>query len=87
MRPRDRCTAQGDIVNIFAELFGIKIGYHGKLVSNLARVRMDSVVETANDNHLRPWMDMLAVRLVVVWLAGVTPSICTFQCGPCACFA
>ena len=60
---RRRCaTAQGHIAKIFSEMFGVSIGYQGKIVSNLARVRMDTVVETANDNHLRPWMWMLDVR-------------------------
>jgi len=29
---------------------------------DVTQVRMDTVVETANENHLRPWLDMLRVR-------------------------
>jgi hypothetical protein len=46
-------------VNKFLEeLFGIRTGFQGTIISNLARLSLDDVVETANDKHMRPWTDI-----------------------------
>lgn len=79
-------TAQGTLLALVGEIFGIKTSFLGKIASNMARVSllafswllrlhhrltctlvvplqiaMDTVVKTANDNHLRPWMQMCKV--------------------------
>ncbi len=48
-------TDQGKLNDLLGHLFGIRTGFHGPLISNVARLRLDEVVETANDKHLRPW--------------------------------
>lgn len=55
-------TDQGKINAMLEELFGIKTGFLGKLVSNLARMRLADVVDDANDKHMQPWADLCAVR-------------------------
>ncbi|TMW66198.1 hypothetical protein Poli38472_003963 [Pythium oligandrum] len=51
-------TNQGKINEILEGLFNIKTGFIGKLVSNLARVRLADVVDEANDKHMEPWSEL-----------------------------
>ena len=53
---------QGKINAVMEEIFHIKTGFIGKLVSNLARVRLADVVNDANEKHMQPWADLCAVR-------------------------
>ena len=39
-------------------LFGIKTGFHGKLISNVARLKLSDVVDEANETHMAPWAEM-----------------------------
>ncbi|XXG94066.1 hypothetical protein Hte_000317 [Hypoxylon texense] len=52
-------TNQGTIAGIIGEVFGIETGFQGQLLSNLARLNMDSVVDDVNDDVLGPWADLL----------------------------
>uniref|UniRef100_A0AAV1VFA7 NAD-dependent epimerase/dehydratase domain-containing protein n=1 Tax=Peronospora matthiolae TaxID=2874970 RepID=A0AAV1VFA7_9STRA len=53
-------TTQAKINAILEVIFHIKSGFIGKLVSNLARVRLADVVDDANDKHMQPWADLCA---------------------------
>ncbi|KAI2615614.1 hypothetical protein GGR54DRAFT_259302 [Hypoxylon sp. NC1633] len=53
-------TNQGKLAEIIGEVFGIQTGFQGQLLSNLARLNMDSVVDDVNDDVLGPWADLLA---------------------------
>ncbi|KAI1093488.1 hypothetical protein F5B19DRAFT_123168 [Rostrohypoxylon terebratum] len=53
-------TNQGVIADIIGEVFGIETGFQGQLLSNLARLNMDSVVDDVNDDVLGPWADLLS---------------------------
>ncbi|KAI1476683.1 hypothetical protein K445DRAFT_63086 [Daldinia sp. EC12] len=53
-------TNQGTIADIIGQVFGIETGFQGQLLSNLARLNMDSVVDDVNDDVLGPWADLLA---------------------------
>ncbi|KAI1402382.1 hypothetical protein F4819DRAFT_283506 [Hypoxylon fuscum] len=53
-------TTQGAVANIIGEVFGIQTGFQGSLLSNLARLNMDSVVDDVNDDVLGPWADLLS---------------------------
>ncbi|KAI0116943.1 hypothetical protein F4814DRAFT_439493 [Daldinia grandis] len=53
-------TNQGTIAEIIGQVFGIETGFQGQLLSNLARLNMDSVVDDVNDDVLGPWADLLA---------------------------
>jgi nucleoside-diphosphate-sugar epimerase len=51
---------EGDTDNQLANgligtIFGIQVGFHGKLISNVARLNLEAVCETANDKHVEPW--------------------------------
>ncbi|RYP79858.1 hypothetical protein DL769_002743 [Monosporascus sp. CRB-8-3] len=61
-------TSQGTIAEIISELFGIKTTFQGQLLSNFARLNMDSVVDDINEDVLDPWGDMLRE-------AGITKTI------------
>jgi hypothetical protein len=53
-------TTQGVMADIIADIFGIRTGFEGQLVSTFARLNMDSVVDDVNDEVLGPWADLLA---------------------------
>ncbi|KAJ8542401.1 hypothetical protein ON010_g12412 [Phytophthora cinnamomi] len=55
-------TNQAKINAVLEEIFHIKTGFIGKLVSNLARVRLADVVDDANEKHMQPWADLCSVR-------------------------
>jgi len=46
---------QAKINTLLGSLFGIKTGFHGIIVSNLARLNLAGVIELANENHMAPW--------------------------------
>jgi len=48
-------TDQGKTNKLMADLFGIKTGFHGIIISNLARLALNEVIQTANDKHMQPW--------------------------------
>jgi len=52
-------TSQGTMAEIIGQIFGIKTGFQGQLVSTFARLNMDSVVDDVNDEVLGPWAELL----------------------------
>jgi len=52
-------TSQGTMAGIIGELFGIKTGFQGQIISTFARMNIDSVVDDVNDEVLQPWADLL----------------------------
>jgi len=52
-------TSQGTMAEIIGEIFGIKTGFQGQLISTFARLNMDSVVDDVNDEVLQPWAELL----------------------------
>ncbi|CAN8099430.1 unnamed protein product [Discula destructiva] len=52
-------TTQGKMAEFIGQIFGIKTGFQGTLVSQFAKLNMDSVVEDVNDDLLGPWADLL----------------------------
>ncbi|TVY38892.1 hypothetical protein LCER1_G009207, partial [Lachnellula cervina] len=55
----DGQTCQGTMADIIAQIFGIKTGFQGQLISTFARLNLDSVVDDINDDVLGPWADLL----------------------------
>ncbi|KAI1499205.1 hypothetical protein F5X99DRAFT_294922 [Biscogniauxia marginata] len=53
-------TTQGTVASIIGQVFGVEWGFQGALVSNLARLNMDSLVDDVNDDVLGPWADLLS---------------------------
>lgn len=52
-------TSQGTMAEIIGQVFGIKTGFQGQLISTFARMNMDSVVDDVNDEVLGPWAELL----------------------------
>lgn len=52
-------TTQGKMAELIGQIFGIKTGFQGTLVSQFAKLNMDSVVEDVNDELLGPWAELL----------------------------
>eukprot|EP01087_Luapelamoeba_hula_P011927 TRINITY_DN330_c0_g1_i1.p1 TRINITY_DN330_c0_g1~~TRINITY_DN330_c0_g1_i1.p1 ORF type:complete len:396 (-),score=64.61 TRINITY_DN330_c0_g1_i1:84-1193(-) len=51
-------TTQGTVNKHLEAIFGIKTGFMGSMVSNVAKLSMGGVTETINDRHLKPWSDL-----------------------------
>ena len=43
-----------------AKIFGIKTGFHGTIVSQFAKLNLNSAVDEENDELLHPWGELLA---------------------------
>jgi len=54
----DADTNQAKVNKLLEEIFAIKTGFLGSVVSNLAKLNLKSVAEEANDKHLKPWSDL-----------------------------
>jgi nucleoside-diphosphate-sugar epimerase len=51
-------TDQGSFNDILQAIFGIETGFHGSIVSNLAKLKFDELTAEVNDKHLKPWSDL-----------------------------
>jgi len=51
-------STQGSINDHLEKIFGIKTGFHGGIVSNVASLSLKSVTEEVNDKHLKPWSEL-----------------------------
>jgi len=52
-------TDQGSVNELLEQTLGIKTGFLGSVVSNMAKaVSLKAVAEDANDKHLKPWSDL-----------------------------
>lgn len=52
-------TTQGTMANIIGDVFGLRTGFQGQLISRFARLNMDSVVADVNEEVLGPWAELL----------------------------
>ena len=52
-------TSQGTLATIFSQIFDLKTGFQGSLISSFARFNMESVVDDVNEEILGPWADLL----------------------------
>lgn len=52
-------TDQGKLAAAIAAAFGIETGFLGTIKSNLAALKLDAVVDAANENHLGVWLATL----------------------------
>lgn len=52
-------TSQGQMAKIVGEVFGIKTGFQGTLVSQFAKMNLEHVVDDLNEDILQPWADMI----------------------------
>jgi len=51
-------TNQETVAGLLRDIFSIKTGYQGSVISNFAMLNLDSVTEDINDKHLQPWSEL-----------------------------
>lgn len=52
-------TSQGSFNNVLEQVFPkLETGYYGTIASTLAQVKLDALVEEANDGHMGPWDEL-----------------------------
>ena len=51
-------TTQGKINILLEKIFRIKTGFAGKIMSTLAKTKLEQILDEANDGHLFPWERM-----------------------------
>lgn len=75
---------QGLVQGIIADIFHIKTGFHGTLVSQFAKMNLGSAVDEENDELLQPWGDLLnkggitRPGPITPYLEGETVKDCDF---------
>lgn len=52
-------TKQETLATIVSSIFNIRTGFQGSLISNFAKMNLDSVVDDVNDDVLQPWAEMM----------------------------
>ena len=52
-------TSQGVVAEIVSEVFGIRTGFQGSIISQFAKMNLEHVVDDLNEDILQPWADML----------------------------
>lgn len=52
-------TDQKKLNGLLEQIFGIETGFFGSVISNVAKLKMKEAAETANENHMNPWGEML----------------------------
>lgn len=57
-------TTQGTLAGIISEVFSIKTGFQGSLISSFAKLNLDHVVDDLNEDILSPWAEMLQEKKI-----------------------
>lgn len=55
-------TSQGTAADVVSKVFKIKTGFQGSMVSQLAKLNLESVVDDLNEDILQPWADLIATK-------------------------
>lgn len=55
-------TTQKKLNTPFEEIFKIKTGFQGAILSSLAKLKMKEAVEYANDKHMTPWNELCKAK-------------------------
>jgi nucleoside-diphosphate-sugar epimerase len=50
---------QKDLSTLISQVFNIETGFQGQLISQIARLNLEGVVDDVNEETLQPWADML----------------------------
>ncbi|KAI8819668.1 uncharacterized protein EV422DRAFT_588472 [Fimicolochytrium jonesii] len=51
-------TDQGKVNELIKALFGIDTGFQGTMISQFAKLNLESVTEDVNEKHLQPWSEL-----------------------------
>lgn len=52
-------TNQEKMNDVIGKFYGIKTGFAGTVMSNLAKIKFKEVVEDVNEGHMEPWGEMI----------------------------
>ncbi|KAL9125571.1 MAG: hypothetical protein Q9217_005236, partial [Psora testacea] len=55
----DGDTSQQTLADLIHEIFNIETGFQGSLISQFAKLNLDSVVDDVNEDILQPWADLI----------------------------
>lgn len=55
-------TSQGTAADVVSQVFGITTGFQGSVISQLAKLNLEHVVDDLNEEVLQPWADLLAAK-------------------------
>ncbi|ETN43501.1 uncharacterized protein HMPREF1541_02660 [Cyphellophora europaea CBS 101466] len=55
-------TSQGTAADVVGKVFEIRTGFQGSMISQLAKLNLEHVVDDLNEDVLQPWDDMLAAK-------------------------
>lgn len=55
----DGDTSQGSMQGLIGKIFNIKTGFHGTIISQFAKLNLNSAVDEENDELLQPWGELL----------------------------
>ena len=55
----DGDTSQQALADLIHEIFNIETGFQGSLISQFAKMNLDSVVDDVNEDILQPWADLI----------------------------
>lgn len=55
-------TSQGTAADVVSQVFKIKTGFQGSVISQLAKLNLEHVVDDLNEEVLQPWADLLAAK-------------------------
>ncbi|KPI40776.1 uncharacterized protein AB675_10644 [Cyphellophora attinorum] len=55
-------TSQGTSADVVSKVFGIKTGFQGSVISQLAKLNLEHVVDDLNEDILQPWADLLVEK-------------------------
>ncbi|KAG8526992.1 uncharacterized protein KY384_008421 [Bacidia gigantensis] len=58
----DGDTSQESLAEHIAAIFGIQTGFQGNLISQFAKLNLDSVVDDVNEDILQPWADLIKAK-------------------------
>jgi nucleoside-diphosphate-sugar epimerase len=58
----DSGTNQGLFNSVLEAIFKVKTGFYGSIMSNLAQLKLEELVDEANDGHMAPWNSLMAER-------------------------
>ncbi|KAF2436525.1 NAD dependent epimerase/dehydratase family protein [Tothia fuscella] len=51
-------TSQGVLADILSKIFSVPMSFEGRLISKVAALRLDALVDDLNDDTLDPWAEM-----------------------------
>ena len=55
----DGDTTQQTLADLIHQIFHIETGFQGTIISQFAKLNLDSVVDDVNEDILQPWADLL----------------------------